>query len=129
MRIYSKGFTIIEIVIVITILGLFAVIAIPRFLDLSSQSRISAAKGILGSVRSAVALKYIENARGNQSSAIPSMLTPDMFQDQKVPIELMTNSDSVTVISSEAEITDGTGWAYDSVYGRVWINNSQYANF
>ncbi|TDF34525.1 prepilin-type N-terminal cleavage/methylation domain-containing protein [Alteromonadaceae bacterium M269] len=48
----QKGFTLIELIIVIIILGILAVTAAPRFLDLSSDARTSAMQGVLGAVRS-----------------------------------------------------------------------------
>ncbi len=53
MKQQQKGFTLIELIIVIVILGILAVTAAPRFLDLSSDARKSAMQGVLGAVKSA----------------------------------------------------------------------------
>jgi MSHA pilin protein MshA len=52
----SRGFTLIELVVVITILGILAAFAIPKFIALDSQARIATVNGLAGSVKSAAAL-------------------------------------------------------------------------
>ena len=52
----SRGFTLIELVVVITILGILAAFAMPKFIALDSQARIATINGLAGSVKSAAAL-------------------------------------------------------------------------
>ena len=54
----SKGFTLIELVVVITILGILAAFAIPRFANLEEEARIAAVQGLAGSVRSGATLAH-----------------------------------------------------------------------
>jgi prepilin-type N-terminal cleavage/methylation domain-containing protein len=55
---HQQGFTLIELVVVIIILGILAVIAAPKFINLSSDARISTLSGISSSVKAANTLVY-----------------------------------------------------------------------
>ena len=54
----QRGFTLIELVVVIAILGILAAFAIPRFASLESEARSAATQGVAGSVRSAAAMAH-----------------------------------------------------------------------
>jgi len=51
-----KGFTLIELVVVIVILGILAAFAIPRYVNTTTDARIAAVNGLAGGLRSAVSL-------------------------------------------------------------------------
>ena len=60
MKKQQTGFTLIELVIVIVILGLLAATALPRFADLTGDAREASLRGIEGAVRSASAIVHAQ---------------------------------------------------------------------
>ena len=54
----QSGFTLIELVVVIVILGILAATAAPKFMNLQGDARVSALNGLSGAVKSAINLSY-----------------------------------------------------------------------
>jgi len=64
----SKGFTLIELVVVIVILGILAATAAPKFIDLTGDAKKSAMEGVQGSIESAVSIMHAKALVNNAAS-------------------------------------------------------------
>ena len=125
----TKGFTLIELMIVVAIIGILAAIAIPRFAQMVERAREGTTSGNLSAIRSAVSIYY-----GKFEGVWPDSIASDTWfcgtNDSNFIKELprasatpLGNSNTVSAVTAAPTAT-GSGWAYQSTSGDVWANST-----
>jgi general secretion pathway protein G len=144
----NKGFTLVEILIVVVILGILAAIVIPQFSDASTQSKVSSSLSSLQSLRGQVSLYKIQhndNAPGigvfEEAMTLCSAANATDAADyaartaantgthpfgpyvQSVPANPWNGSRDVAAAAAA-----GNGWIYDDVTGNIFLDVSDVTN-
>ena len=125
----KKGFTLIELMIVVAILGILAAVAIPKMAGLISRSQEGATKGNLGAVRSSLSIYYADNGgiypngpAGDDTTIVQDSLTSgkkylDAWPPAHAPGHHMAASTVDSLDDSDPQTADPTDegeWAYVS---------------
>jgi prepilin-type N-terminal cleavage/methylation domain-containing protein len=139
----SKGFTLIELMIVVAIIGILSAIAIPKFADLIRRSNEGATKGNLGAIRSAISIYYGEMEGqfpvASATETLNDILTMDNGKYLKdlpacycPPYHPKSNLADLSVSTADCSGAGGGQWGYQEdrnassadgrTWGDVWVN-------
>lgn len=126
------GFTLIELVIIIVILGILAAVAIPKYQNITSEAKEASCHAALGGLRSGITIYYANQAVTTGTAAWPSIA--ELRVVDSVMIHAMPKnpyqSDSNAPDSIVTGVTKGTivgtrgGWAYLATSGEIWPNTN-----
>ena len=122
-----KGFTLIELIIVVAIIGILAAIAVPRFANMLEKSREGATKGNLAAMRSAVTIYYSEK-EGTWPGDLTTAFTSYLYPIPPAKATPLGNDVTITAVA-DVPASAGTGWAYvtdpaSAFAGNVFCNST-----
>ena len=129
MKNNKKGFTLIELMIVVAIIGILAAIAIPKFADLINKAKEGATKGALSSVRGALQVYYGDNEGWFPTDTL-SVLTSGAKYINTIPLAKIPTQhpDSAAVAVSFTAADNVGGWSYENdntaavTWGNFYVN-------
>lgn len=126
----SRGFTLIELVIIIVVLGILAAVAIPKYQDISGEAREASCRAALGSLRSGITIWYANEAVKTGTPSWPTLDTltiPGIVMLQGLPPNPYQDSFPESIVPGVTKgvvVDEWGGWAYNATTGEIWPNDS-----
>ena len=125
----QRGFTLVEILIVVVILGILAAIVTPQFANATEQAQKTAMADQIAKIRRAVAIYTIRNdsVKPNITAGVGTwgaLIAPGSPYMRQPPVNNWVNGPNARTIiigaGADGSFLTTHGWIYDPVSGNVW---------
>lgn len=126
------GFTLVELVVVVLILGIIAAVAAPRMFDVASDARLHTTMESLNVVRDAIELYHARN--GSFPGTDEATFKTELDAHLRGPFpqcHVGNQNDSVRVVTADSlplSASGTEGWAYNANTGEFIINHADYSD-
>ncbi len=140
-RTNTRGFTLIEVLIVVVILAVLAATIIPQFTDSTDDARRSSVKFNLHTLRGQIQLYKAQHNGLKPSGDLAELIKGTNLDGsdgttygpymQSLPVNSLTDSKTVKVITGTAPVASdvsspGGGWLYNATTGNIWIDHADH---
>lgn len=129
MRNKRAGFSLVELVVVVLILGILAAVAAPRMFDTANDARMNGTRQSLSVIRDAIELYKSQNGSFPPAATLSTALKP-FIKGAFPSVQIGANQNATVIASTQNPIATtepGTaGWAYNQSTGEIVVNNTTY---
>jgi MSHA pilin protein MshA len=128
----SRGFTLIELIMVIVILGILAAVAIPRFMNLQDDAKMASEKGVAGGVRAGITTIHAAFLMNKPAQAMPAADVapangwPDILDNQGASAATVVAGLFSFVVEGGTALSDG--WSKESNTATVSTYKGPWGN-
>ncbi|GIT82902.1 pilin [Acinetobacter towneri] len=107
MNTIQKGFTLIELMIVVAIIGILAAIAIPAYQDYTKRAHVSEGLNLAAGAKSAVTEYYASNGTWPTSNSLAGISTAASIKGNAVNSVTVGTSGKITVAMNSTKVASG----------------------
>jgi prepilin-type N-terminal cleavage/methylation domain-containing protein len=131
----NSGFTLVELVIIIVVMGIVAVIAIPKYQSADADAKKASCREALSNLRSAITIWYANQAVRTGTASWPpydSLRTIGTVMDRSIPKNpyCRENADPDSIVPAAVSgynkgdvVGSAGGWVYNESTGEIWPNS------
>jgi general secretion pathway protein G len=127
----AKGFTLVELVVVVVIIGILAAVAAPKFLNKTDAAKAQVSLQKLAAVKNAIEMYRADNSSYPTAANLPTdMNTYIKGGLPSVEFGLMSGNGVITVATdpvaypTPADADKNKGYIYNPTTGSIWLNNA-----
>jgi general secretion pathway protein G len=124
-----SGFTLIELIVVVLILGILAAVALPKFVGQADTARVNGSLQSLSVLRTAIDTYRVTTGSYPPAATLATALAPYLRSPQFPAPAVGANQNNNVAATTDSPPTvqaGGAGWVYNATTGEIAINDASY---